>query len=73
MKRRRGKQRQAGKPPAQPGPVDPQETHPRPLIFAELAAEYDGLPSPAGTVWGSPSIPPKGVARVSFPQFDTDS
>lgn len=44
--------------------TDPDDPHPPALIFAELAEEYDGLPSPAGTAWGQPSMPARGVARV---------
>jgi hypothetical protein len=40
------------------------EPHLQPLIFVALAEEYGGLPSPAGTDWGRPAMPPRGVAQV---------
>jgi hypothetical protein len=46
-----------------PEPAAPETA--QPLIFAALVVEYDGLPTPAGTEWGLPAMPPKGVARVA--------
>jgi hypothetical protein len=43
---------------------EPNDPRPPALIFAALAAEYDGLPSPDGTDWGLPSLPAVGMARV---------